>query len=436
MPPFSSSKPAYTVRDLARDYEFPSASGAGQVVGVVLPGGGIDPADPTFATYFRALKIPPADAVKPRIEVVTVAGATNRPATYAQLRPFVVATGGRPGTPDPLGQDEQAPAGPAAFLPPRVESVVEHAKGMIKHLTARRGSMPSAPPAAASGDDIAWSGEGLMDVLLLLGLVPAAVIRVYVCPYSAQGFAAAVRRAGDDGVSALSMSFSFSEGKVPTEVDDALAYAAGKGVTLCAASGNGGSTEDGTTLSVGFPASSPWVLACGGTMPDGQGGVKAWNEAMGPKKMATGGGYSTRYARPAWQTDVGAGTWRGVPDVSSNASHGAGCWMWLQDPASPADAPTGYNWASLGTSSSAPVWAALVVRFNQILNRRLGHINPLLYRDAVRRGGFVDPSAGTNVINENVSQYSAGHGWDPCTGLGRPRGSDLLGVIRTALEMG
>jgi kumamolisin len=312
---------------------------------------------------------------------------------------------------------------------------------MVKHLTARRGPLPSTAPTEAlataeTGEDVAWSGEGLMDVLLLAGLVPGALIRVYVCPYSARGFAAAVRQAGDDRISVLSMSFSFSEGKVPTEVDEALAYAASKGVTLCAASGNGGSTEDGKTLSVGFPASSPWVLACGGTMPDGQGGVKAWNEAMGPKKMATGGGFSARYPRPAWQTDVGAGTGRGVPDVSSNASHGAGCWMWLQDPASPADAPTGFNWTSLGTSSSAPVWAALIVRFNQLLNRRLGHVNPLLYRDAVRRGGFVDPSAGTNVINANVSLYSAGHGWDACTGLGRPRGRDLLAVIRTALELG
>lgn len=398
-----------TVRDLAAAYEFPQRDGEGHRVGIVLPGGGIDPTDPTFDTYAASLGVR-----RPEIKVVTVSGASNRFATYAQLAPMVKAAGG-------------------AYGPPSVQKIApDHRPDDPLHplhfLTT-----PKTLGGKATMQDAQWTGEGLMDLLLLMGLLPGATLYVYVCPYTVDGVAAAVDRAARDGLTALSLSFSFTEPDDTDALDEALARAAAARMTVCAASGNSGSSEDGSTTSVGFPASSPLVLACGGTMGTPGSEEVTWNEQMGPKRLASGGGFSAHYRRPPWQDDAHDDDMRGVPDVASNTSMSTGSWLWLQDPASPPHAPTGYNWTSFGTSSSAPVWAALSVRLSQVLHRKLGHLQPLLYQASVARAGFRDVDGGTNKATLTTHGYRAGDGWDPCTGLGRPDGVDLAAALRTAL---
>ena len=81
--------------------------------------------------------------------------------------------------------------------------------------------------------------------------------------------------------------------------------------------------------------------------------------------------------------------------------------------------------AFLGAGVSAPLyplWAGLIVLLNQKLNRRLGFANPLLYNIDQSRG-FRDITMGNN------GAYTAGPGWDPCTGLGSPDGSALLSAL-------
>jgi kumamolisin len=72
-----------------------------------------------------------------------------------------------------------------------------------------------------------------------------------------------------------------------------------------------------------------------------------------------------------------------------------------------------------GTSAVAPLWAALVLLLSQKLNRRLGFINPSLYNQD-QASDFRDITTGNN------GAYTAASGWDPCTGLGSPRGAQLL----------
>ena len=79
--------------------------------------------------------------------------------------------------------------------------------------------------------------------------------------------------------------------------------------------------------------------------------------------------------------------------------------------------------AHSGTSAVAPLWAALIARLAQSTGKTFGLIQPLLY-NGVTAGkdvtGFSDITTGNN------GAYSAGPGWDPCTGLGSPSGTDLL----------
>jgi kumamolisin len=76
-----------------------------------------------------------------------------------------------------------------------------------------------------------------------------------------------------------------------------------------------------------------------------------------------------------------------------------------------------------GTSAVAPLWAALIARLAQATGTRFGLIQTSLYagvRPGVTVAGFNDIVSGSN------GAYSAGPGWDACTGLGSPDGPALL----------
>jgi kumamolisin len=99
-----------------------------------------------------------------------------------------------------------------------------------------------------------------------------------------------------------------------------------------------------------------------------------------------------------------------------------------------ADANTGYivevdgsQGASGGTSAVAPLWSALIARLNQGLGKPLGFINPLLYQSPANSQGFHDITQGNNgSFASDRKFYSAGPGWDACTGWGSPNGAELL----------
>lgn len=187
--------------------------------------------------------------------------------------------------------------------------------------------------------------------------------------------------------------------------------AASLGITICAASGDSGATDGDAQgmLTVDFPSSSPFVLGCGGTKLPRQGSETAWND--GAQGGATGGGYSTHFTRPDWQTG-NTRTGRGVPDVAGDA-----------DPA------TGYNvtvdgqdTVVGGTSAVAPLWAGLIALVNQSVGRNAGFVNPILY---------ANPGALTDIVTGNNNGYQCGPGWDPVTGLGTPKGSAVLAAIKS-----
>jgi kumamolisin len=185
-------------------------------------------------------------------------------------------------------------------------------------------------------------------------------------------------------------------------------------VTITAASGDNGSSDGASGDNVDFPASSPHVLACGGTKLEGSGSNIAsevvWND--GSQGGATGGGYSTTFAVPSWQQGIAGftGKGRGVPDVAGDASPQSG-YNILVD---------GQQEVVGGTSAVAPLWAALVALINQQKGSPVGFLNPKLYGIAA---DFRDITQGNN------GAYSAGPGWDPCTGLGSPNGQKIAQAL-------
>jgi kumamolisin len=78
-----------------------------------------------------------------------------------------------------------------------------------------------------------------------------------------------------------------------------------------------------------------------------------------------------------------------------------------------------------GTSAAAPLWAALIARLNEGLKARCGFLNPILY-GRFSTGVLRDITVGNN------GAYSAGPGWDPCTGLGTPNGTQLVQALSGA----
>jgi kumamolisin len=270
----------------------------------------------------------------------------------------------------------------------------------------------NAPDGNPNGAD----GEVQLDIEIAGSIAPAANIAVYFGPNQGSGFQDAIAAAVADETNApsvMSISWGGPESSYAAQdldaINQTLANAMAVGITVCVASGDSGATDGATDGAdhVDFPASSPNVLACGGTSLPQSGAETAWNSGI--NGGASGGGYSAEFARPSWQTGV-SNAQRGVPDVAGDA-----------------DPQTGYavnvdGTATVfgGTSAVAPLWAGLIARVNQSAGKRSGFVNPVLY---------ANPSVCTDITTGNNNGYSAGPGWDPVTGLGSPIGSDVEAVL-------
>ncbi|MBB5632442.1 kumamolisin [Cryobacterium mesophilum] len=290
----------------------------------------------------------------------------------------------------------------------------------------------NAPGTGQDGAD----GEVLLDIEVAGALCPAASFVVYFAPNTDAGFLDAIADAAHaiPTPTAMSISWGQSEDQWTAQargaMDDALLDAVALGVTVTAAAGDNGSSNgsrDGSDHA-DFPASSPHALACGGTTLQATAAAVisevVWND--GPGGGATGGGVSDVFGMPAWQSGVGipgagrqgarvAAPGRGVPDVAGNADPNTGYQVLVH----------GVRAVYGGTSAVAPLWAALVARFAQSLGTPLGLLQPKLYGMST---GFRDITVGDN------GSYSAGQGWDACTGLGTPDGTAILAGLAAAVE--
>ena len=300
---------------------------------------------------------------------------------------------------------------------------------------------PGNQPGDGSNPNDA-SPEVYLDLSMVGSLAAGAQIVVYFSEFTEQGWVDALTEAStetthDPGVISISYgnpedgSDSAWSAAAITQVNQAFAAAAARGKTITAASGDSGASDgEASGVHVDFPASSPWVLGCGGTRLAGAGTTVSsetvWND-LAESEGATGGGVSTVFALPSWQADAhvpdnvsSQKPGRGVPDVSS-----------LADPQTPyiVAQPNGTGGVG-GTSAAAPLWAALIARLNAKLpSTPVGYLNPKLYGFA--ENPLRDITSGSNHAADEPG-YEAGPGWDACTGWGSPGANALataLGIM-------
>jgi kumamolisin len=353
------------------------------------------------------------------------------------------------------------------------------------------------------------TGEVYLDIEVIGATAPQATMDVFFAPWTGEGYLNAIEQAiHNDDYAAISISYGLDEDLLGASdnpawpmlnqaVDEALRDGTAIGVPIFVSTGDQGSsslrgqTQDGeitvysATAHAGYPATSPYATAVGGTQLYAANGAISqevvWNElgqvlegefqSGQTNKMqkgkyylggATGGGVSDRYKTvPSYQTSAGINllsantppaAGRMVPDVASNAGSSTG-YLVSQPPGSPLSiAPVG------GTSASAPMWTGLMACVREALGTTFNGQVPVFFfndfayakgttaafRDVVGGRSFSYDGNGSPVAGDftpvgnnrstGADGYSAQKGYDLCTGWGTPNGVELLSQLEAWLQ--
>jgi subtilase family serine protease len=324
------------------------------------------------------------------------------------------------------------------------------------------------------------SAEAALDVEDVAALAPGAKIHVFQGPNMDDPFgpldtwnAIAVA----DDASQISSSWGLCETEIQQGAPGVLQVeneifqqTAAQGQTVFSSAGDDGSddcaghgpTAVATNLSLDDPASQPYVTSVGGTTitsatePPKE---TVWNN--GNNGGGGGGGISEAWAMQPWQDGVAVHQTTANQACSNDPSgtadnfHLAGIGTTLPggttcretpDVSALADPQTGPTifyagfWTQIGgTSSSTPMWAAMLAEINgsagcKTLAHGVGFADPLFYQVASSSAAnyaqaFSDVTKGNNDnlgVGSGVD-WPATKGYDLATGLGTPRLTDATG---------
>jgi subtilase family serine protease len=252
----------------------------------------------------------------------------------------------------------------------------------------------------------------------------------------------------------ISISYGICEASVKpysaarTLFNRQLAATSALGITTVVAAGDSGSsscahgvsasqlTSFDKQKSASWPATSPWVLAVGGTnltltAANAIESSGVWNDTKYPapyeQTAAGGGGVSTFEDRPWWQPATSSQkTYRMVPDVAAFADPSPGYAIICSKGVQSCGPSSGQTIAFVGgTSAAAPLVAGMIALWDQQAKQsglpRPGFVPPLLYSIAHHAAGsFLDISTGNNSVFSGVSCCTAGPGYDMASGIGSP----------------
>lgn len=240
------------------------------------------------------------------------------------------------------------------------------------------------------------------------------------------------RMATDDFANQLSSSWKPFDASALT--DQALQELAAQGQSMFQASGD---SDAQPSLDITQP-SSPYETLVGGTSLTTSGGLGSWvSESVWNRGGGTGGGggISTVYPIPWWQTNVitianeGSTSFRNSPDVAMVASN---VLIVLNSISSKVG----------GTSIAAPLWAGVTALINQQASQHglppVGFLNPALYGIGMGPGYhscFHDVTVGNNFSPTSPGEFSAEPGYDLCTGWGTPAGQSLIDALMPVLTI-
>jgi hypothetical protein len=236
------------------------------------------------------------------------------------------------------------------------------------------------------------------------------------------------RMATDNLAKQLSCSWYSPGAGADPVADQIFQQMAAQGQSFYSASGD----YDAYTGLIPFPGDTPYITQVGGTTltTTGPGGPwvseTVWNWGNG---IGSGGGISTQYPIPTWQTNVnmttnhGSTTQRNIPDVALTADN-----VYVR-----AD---GWNYNVGGTSCAAPLWAGFTALVNQQGASQgaspVGFLNPTVYAVGVRpkyTSSFHDTITGDNTSSGSPTNFYAVVGYDLCTGWGTPAGTNAINAL-------
>lgn len=319
-----------------------------------------------------------------------------------------------------------------------------------------------APPPfdATNSDMVNWAFETSLDVEYAHAFAPGANIVLVETPVSetegVQGFPEIVRAENyvinHDIGDVISQSFGATEETFPSDLSilllrGALINAALHGVTVLGASGDFGATDFELNLTDlyptqvnSWPSSDPLVTSVGGTqlLLDDAGNRLApdvvWNDGFG----ASGGGISSVFSRPLFQTSVRplVGRWRGTPDISMSAAVDGAALVYTSF------LPGGAGYYLIGgTSEATPEFAGIVAMATQLAGHRLGLLGNKLY--GLSKRNLVDVTTGDNSFGPftnsdgntyTVVGYPALPGYDLSSGLGTLDASKFVPALAHARD--
>lgn len=296
-------------------------------------------------------------------------------------------------------------------------------------------------------------GEVGLDIQVLHAVAPKASILNYQAPNTdAADIDLYTAIINDNKASIVSSSWGNAENQSTqshiTALSNIFKQATAQGQTILSASGDHGASDDWSNnndakLTVDSPSSDPNVTGVGGTRlsidsnTGAWAGEAVWNDYVKSGdtwRGATGGGVSTFFARPSWQTGAGVNTSqkRQVPDISSAAAEFQYSIYSENYDSNGNDLGEGWS-ASAGTSAAAPLNAGFLALVSNQGGGSVGfgNVNPAIYKAAAANpSAFHDITSGTNSIVGKSSSYAVTAGFDKATGWGSPNfpayGTELL----------
>lgn len=276
------------------------------------------------------------------------------------------------------------------------------------------------------------NGEVCLDIEMIFSMAPGVQnIYVYEAPNPSPWVDILSRIANDN--LAKQIGCSWGGGPQNATAEQIFQQMAVQGQSFFNASGDQDAFVDQINPIL-FPADSPHITQVGGTaLITGAGGAYAsesgWNERFPYRTGALGscGGISTFYPIPVWQQGIsmtanqGSTTFRNIPDVALTAQD-----VWtISD--------SGQAGQVSGTSAAAPLWAGFMALVNQQANasgkQPIGFVNPSLYtlaKSANYTNVFHDCVTGDNTWPGSPTNFFAVSGYDLCTGLGSPNGTNMI----------
>jgi kumamolisin len=262
--------------------------------------------------------------------------------------------------------------------------------------------------------------ENTIDVQQIGACCPSSnlTIILYIAPNSFSQFNSLINyilNTSPYKPSAISISWGAPEiyysSSLKTSMNNLFMSAVSQGINVCAATGDFGSNNGvgGSGSYVDFPASSPYVIACGGTnlvCPN-----LTYDNATVETAWSSGGGaVSTFFAKPTYQSSL-AVSMRSIPDLAMNADPNTGVLYMINNA----------YYIIGGTSIVSPTMTGFILAIGE--NRRK-NAHTIMYNN---KPSFRDIVSGSN------GDFNAGTGYDNCTGLGSIIGN-LLNTAFGAVE--